>query len=144
MRSIVAPMIAISRAARSSMRSTAPASQVGLSHSTQLLSPCNMASESKGRLAGFMGVLSVFDGVFLAAVLYENEPRRNCKAKTSRGMISLPGKLRLACQGRVRVPAPHREIMGDPAYGTCSMRATPVSCSGAQSPGSDFWHAFGL
>src|SRR5258705_12852314 len=38
-----------------------------------------------------MGVLSVFDGVFLAAVLYENERRRNCKAKTSRGMMSLPG-----------------------------------------------------
>src|SRR5258708_2873343 len=95
MRSMVA-MIAISRAARSSMRSTALASQVGLSHSTQLLSPCNMASESKGRLAGFIGVLSVFDGVFLAAVLYENKRRRICKAKTRRRMMSLPGKLRLA------------------------------------------------
>src|SRR5260370_28485476 len=34
--------------------------------------------------------------------------------------------------------------MGDPTYGTCSVRTTPVSCSGAQSPGSDFWHVFGL
>src|SRR5258708_1736685 len=57
MRSIDAPMIAMSRAAMSSMRSTAPASKVGLSHSTQLRKPCSMASESKGRLAGFIGFL---------------------------------------------------------------------------------------
>ena len=49
-----APMIAMSRAAISSMRSTAGASQVGLSHSTQPRSPFSMASESKGRLAGFI------------------------------------------------------------------------------------------
>jgi hypothetical protein len=36
------------------MRSTAGASQVGLSHSTQVRKPASMASESKGRLAGFM------------------------------------------------------------------------------------------
>src|SRR4051812_35264661 len=57
MRSIEAPMIAMSRAARSSMRSTAAASQVGLSHSTQVFRPCSMASESNGRLAGFMRAL---------------------------------------------------------------------------------------
>src|SRR3979411_3313614 len=59
MRSIDAPMMAMSRAARSSMRSTAPASQVGLSHSTQLRSPSSIASGSNGRLAGFMASLNV-------------------------------------------------------------------------------------
>jgi hypothetical protein len=54
MRSIVAPAIAMSRAARSSMPLTALASQVGLSHSTQPRKPSSMASESKGRLAGFI------------------------------------------------------------------------------------------
>ena len=42
------------------MRSTAGASQVGLSHSTQPRSPCSMASESKGKLAGFIGFSFVF------------------------------------------------------------------------------------
>ena len=60
MRSIVAPMIAMSRAARSSIRSTAAASQVGLSHSTQPRKPCSMASVSNGRLAGFMLLSSRF------------------------------------------------------------------------------------
>src|SRR5271154_6716406 len=52
--SIDAPMIAISRAARSSMRLTAEASQVGLSLSTQARKPASMASESKGRWVGFI------------------------------------------------------------------------------------------
>src|SRR5579863_9279222 len=52
--SIVAPMTAISRAARSSMRLTAAASQVGLSLSTQARRPASMVSESKGRWVGFI------------------------------------------------------------------------------------------
>src|SRR5579872_5547343 len=52
-------MTAISRAAKSSMRLTAVASQVGLSHSTQACRPSSMASESKGSLAGFMGCSSL-------------------------------------------------------------------------------------
>ena len=103
MRSIVAPMIAISRAARSSMRSTAPASQVGLSHSTQPRRPCSMDSESKGRLAGFMRVLPVFDAVFLAAV-HENEGCRNCKAKTRCGIDVSAGKA-AACSSMKRLSA---------------------------------------
>src|SRR5260221_11574823 len=46
--------------AMSSMRSTAAASHVGLSHSTQVRSPCSMVSESNGRLAGFIGILVGF------------------------------------------------------------------------------------
>src|SRR3981081_2021898 len=84
MRSIDAPMIAMSRAARSSMRSTARASQVGLSHSTQPRKPCSMASESKGRLAGFillsLGLLE-FGARSFALRRYENDPRRICKVK---------------------------------------------------------------
>src|SRR6202142_4194381 len=52
--SIDAPMMAISRAARSSMRLTAAASQVGLSLSTQGRKPASMVSESKGRGVGFI------------------------------------------------------------------------------------------
>src|SRR5580704_3574607 len=70
MRSIEAPMIAMSRAAISSMRSTADASQVGLSHSTQVRKPASMASESKGRLAGFIGFSLAFSNERLAG-LYE-------------------------------------------------------------------------
>jgi hypothetical protein len=51
------------------MRSTADASQVGLSHSTQPRSPCSMVSESKGRLAGFMKSLSGWSSF---AKAYEN------------------------------------------------------------------------
>src|SRR5277367_6634061 len=47
-------MIAVSRAARSSMRLTAAASQVGLSLSTQARKPASMVSESKGRWVGFI------------------------------------------------------------------------------------------
>src|SRR6185369_7043488 len=83
MRSMVAPMIAISRAARSSMRSTACASQVGLSHSTQARRPCSMDSESKGRLAGFMdGVLPVRPECLGSMwTLYEKERREFVKGK---------------------------------------------------------------
>src|ERR1700747_2482723 len=77
MRSMLAPMIAMSRAAMSSMRSTAGASQVGLSHSTQVRKPASMASESKGRLAGFMDFLS-FESRPLK-FLYENDLRGICK-----------------------------------------------------------------
>src|SRR5829696_1142299 len=55
MRSMRAPISASSRAARSIIRFTAPASQVGLSHSIQGRSPSSMASASKGRFIGFMG-----------------------------------------------------------------------------------------
>src|SRR5438552_16535806 len=64
MRSMVAPMMAISRAARSSIRSTARASQVGLSHSTQARKPCSMVSESRGGLAGFMMCPPGWAGMF--------------------------------------------------------------------------------
>jgi hypothetical protein len=36
------------------MRSTAAASQVGLSHSTQARKPCSITSQSNGRLAGLI------------------------------------------------------------------------------------------
>src|SRR6218665_1779168 len=54
MRSMVAPMICMSRAARSSMPLTAFASHVGLSHSTQVRRPCNILSRSNGSSAGFI------------------------------------------------------------------------------------------
>src|SRR5215510_6164629 len=92
---MLAPMIAMSRAARSSMRSTAAAFQVGLSHSTQLRRPCSMVSESKGRLAGFMAApgssISVFAYCWRPSA-YEKEQRSNCKVKTRRATGDLRGK----------------------------------------------------
>src|SRR3954462_4801079 len=55
MRSMRAPISARSRAARSIIRFTAAASQVGLSHSIHGRSPASMASASKGRFVGFIG-----------------------------------------------------------------------------------------
>src|SRR3954453_1694228 len=50
-RSMTAPATAHSRAARSSMALTRPASKVGLSHSTQGRRPASIVSVSNGRLA---------------------------------------------------------------------------------------------
>jgi hypothetical protein len=93
-------MIDMSRAVMSSMRSTAPASQVGLSHSTQTRNPCSMASVSNGRLAGFMSVSLGYrvvracrDAAKHRRFVYEIPWRRNCKAKhrTGYGAVSRSG-----------------------------------------------------
>src|SRR5258708_2276049 len=57
MRSIDAPMIAMSLAARSGFSSTAPSSKVGISRYTHFGNPSRMGLETKGRLEGFSGLL---------------------------------------------------------------------------------------
>src|SRR5260370_23469171 len=92
MRSMRSPMIAMSRAAISSIRSTAAASQVGLSHSTQSRRPCNIASESKGRLAGFIaGSLDLQTNDVVSRRPYERDRRGDCKVKD----------LRETCMGQI-------------------------------------------
>src|SRR5712664_3338325 len=64
----------------------------------------------KGKVGWVHGGYSrPFDGAFLATLPYENERRGNCKAKTRRGVMSLPGKLRLAGRYRVRAPTVRRK-----------------------------------
>jgi hypothetical protein len=85
-----------------------------------------MASESKGKLAGFMDALSVLGGLFLATVLYENERHRNCKAKMRRGMprdnVCRKTGSRLSMK-----PSIAKGVIS--ARGTRGTRATPVRLS---------------
>jgi len=94
MRSIEAPMIAMSRAASSSMRSTAAASHVGLSHSTQVRRPCSMASESNGRLAGFMRALLMTGHLVGESCIWRQRRYAARDPRLTHGTLdaSLPGK----------------------------------------------------
>ena len=89
MRSMVAPMIAISRAARSSMRSTAAASQVGLSHSTQLTQPLQHGLGIEGQIGWVhWGCSRFLMACFWRPSLTKRNGAANCKAKTRHGMMS--------------------------------------------------------
>ena len=90
MRSMAAPAIARSRAARSSMRSTAAGSCVGLSHSTHGRRPRSIVSRSKGRSAKFKIV-------FL------------CPAASRAGMASFRSRLSAKRKARVDQPPVNRE-----------------------------------